>query len=125
MTDSASRVDYDFAIVNIVDKAHPELLPPSIHASYAPTMGIKPGQSIKFLVRTFRTQDGEETWDFGDGSPKVTVHSDGNAAIHAKDGYATTTHMYKKPGVYLARVERTDRHGFTATGRLKIVVEKE
>jgi len=86
-------------------------------------MGIKPGQPIKFLVRTFRTTDGEETWDFGDGSPKVTVHSDGNVAIHAKDGYAITTHKYEKPGVYLAKVERTNRNGFTAVGRLKVVVE--
>ena len=99
ITDAAGHVDYDFAIVNVVDKAHPEQLPPSIHAAYAPTMGIKPGQSIKFLVRTFRTTDGEETWDFGDGSPKVTVHSDGNVAIHAKDGYAITTHAYEKPGI--------------------------
>jgi len=122
-TDTAGNVDYDFAIVNVVDKAHPEQLPPSIHAAYSPTMGIKPGQPIKFLVRTFRTTDGEETWDFGDGSPKVTVHSDGNVAIHAKDGYAITTHKYEKPGVYLAKVERTNRNGFTAVGRLKVVVE--
>jgi hypothetical protein len=125
ITDGAGQVDYDFAIVNIVDRARPEKLPPSIHAAYAPTMGIKPGQSIKFLVRTFRTTDGEETWDFGDGSPSVTVHSDGNVQIHAKDGYAVTTHTYERPGVYLARVQRTDRNGFTATGRLKIVVEAE
>jgi murein DD-endopeptidase MepM/ murein hydrolase activator NlpD len=125
VTDAAGNVDYDFAIVNVVDKAHPDQLPPSIHAAFAPTMGIKPGQSIKFLVRTFRTTDGEETWDFGDGSPKVIVHSDGNVQIHAKDGYAVTTHAYEKPGIYLARVERTNRNGFTAVGRLKIVVEEK
>ena len=51
-----------------------------------------------------------------------TVHSDANVAIHAQDGYAITTHKYEKPGVYLAKVERTDRRGFTAVGRLKIVV---
>jgi hypothetical protein len=125
ITDGAGQVDYDFAIVNIVDRARPEKLPPSIHAAYAPTMGIKPGQSIKFLVRTFRTTDGEETWDFGDGSPSVTVHSDGNVQIHAKDGYAVTTHTYERPGVYLARVQRTDRNGFTATGRLKVTVDND
>jgi hypothetical protein len=123
VTDAAGNVDYDFTIVNVVDRAHPEQLPPSIHAAFAPTMGIKSGQTIKFLVRTFRTTDGEETWNFGDGSPPVTVHSDGNVNIHAKDGYAITTHAYEKPGVYLARVERTNGSGFTAVGRVKVVVE--
>lgn len=123
ITDAAGLVDYDFAFVDVVDGAHPEQIPPSIHPAYAPTQGIKPGNSIKFLVRTFGTTDGEETWEFGDGTPKVIVHSDGNVAIHAKDGYAITTHKYEKPGVYLAKVERTDRRGFTAVGRLKVVVE--
>lgn len=123
ITDGEGRIDYDFAVVNVVDKGHPEQLPPSIHAAYAPTMGIKVGDPIKFLARTFRTQDGEEEWDFGDGSPKVTVHSDGNAVTHAKDGYAQTVHRYEKPGMYLVRVERTNRNGFTATARLKVVVE--
>jgi murein DD-endopeptidase MepM/ murein hydrolase activator NlpD len=123
ITDAAGQVDYDFAFVDCVDREHPEQIPPSIHPACAPTQGIKPGDMIKFLVRTFGTTDGEETWDFGDGSPKVIVHSDGNVAIHAKDGYAITTHKYDKPGVYLARVERTNRHGFTAIGRLKIVIE--
>jgi hypothetical protein len=123
VTDREGRSDYDFAIVNIVDKAQPEQLPPSIHAAYAPTMGVKPGDSIKFLVRTFRTQDGEEIWDFGDGTPKVTVQSDGNAVVHAKDGYAQTVHSYEKPGTYLVSVQRTNRLGFTAVGRLKVVVD--
>jgi murein DD-endopeptidase MepM/ murein hydrolase activator NlpD len=123
VTDREGRSDYDFAIVNIVDKAQPEQLPPSIHAAYAPTMGVKPGDAIKFLVRTFRTQDGEETWDFGDGTPKVTVQSDGNAVMHAKDGYAQIVHSYEKPGTYLVSVQRTNRLGFTAVGRLKVVVE--
>jgi murein DD-endopeptidase MepM/ murein hydrolase activator NlpD len=123
ITDASGNFDYDFAFVNVVDPAHPEQLPPSIHPAYAPTQGIKPGDSIKFLVRTFGTTDGEEVWDFGDGSPPVTVHSDGNVSIHAKNGYAITTHKYDKPGIYLARVERTSRNGQTAVGRLKIVVE--
>ena len=123
ITDSAGAVDYDFAFVDVVDREHPEQIPPSIHPAYAPTQGIKPGDTIKFLVRTFGTTDGEETWDFGDGSPKVTVHSDGNVAIHAKHGYAITTHKYDKPGIYLARVERSNDQGLTAVGRLKVVVE--
>jgi murein DD-endopeptidase MepM/ murein hydrolase activator NlpD len=124
ITDAAGLVDYDFAFVDVVDRDHPEQIPPSIHPAFAPTQGIKPGGQIKFLVRTFNTTDGEETWDFGDGTPKVVVHSDGNVKIHAPDGYAVTTHKYDKPGIYLARVERTDRRGLTAVGRLKVVVEE-
>ncbi len=122
VTDREGRVDYDFAVVNIIDREQPDQLPPSIHAAYAPTEGIRAGEAIKFLVRTFRTTDGEETWDFGDGSPSVVVHSDGNAVQHAKDGYAQTLHRYAKPGVYLPRVQRTNRRGQTATARLKVVV---
>jgi murein DD-endopeptidase MepM/ murein hydrolase activator NlpD len=125
ITDAAGLVDYDFAFVDVVDREHPEQIPPSIHPAFAPTQGIKPGDQIKFLVRTFNTTDGEETWDFGDGSPKTIVHSDGNVKIHAPDGYAITTHKYDKPGIYLARVERTDRRGFSAVGRLKVVVQAD
>jgi hypothetical protein len=51
-----------------------------------------------FLVRTFRTTDGKESWDFGDGSPKVVVQSDGNVVKLAKDGYVRTVHKFQKPG---------------------------
>lgn len=123
VTDKDGRIDYDFAIVNVVDKERPDLLPPSIHAAYVPTFGIKAGQEIKFLVRTFRTTDGEETWDFGDGTPPVIVKSDGNVVALAKDGYAVTTHKFAKSGVYLVRVSRTNKLGFTATAHLKVFIE--
>lgn len=66
--------------------------------------------------------DGQETWDFGDGSPTVEVKSDGNAHPHAKDGYAVTTHAYKQPGHYLVSVRRTNRRGETGTDRLHVRV---
>ena len=71
---------------------------------------------MTFKVRSFRTTDGEETWDFGDGTPTVTVHSDGNVNQHAPDGYAVTVHRFAKPGDYLVRVERANRRGWKATG---------
>lgn len=123
VTDKAGLVDYDFAIVHVLDAAKPEPLPPSIHAAYAPTFGIRAEQPVKFFVRTFRTTDGDEVWDFGDGSPTVTVRSDGNAVQLAKDGYAITEHRFAKPGTYLVKVERTNKYGFTAMARLKVVVE--
>ncbi|HET6574801.1 MAG TPA: PKD domain-containing protein [Fimbriiglobus sp.] len=121
-TDAAGRVDYDFAVVNVLDKDQPGKLPPSIHAAYYPTTGIKPGDDVTFLVRTFRTIEGKETWDFGDGSPAVEVRSDGNAVQLAKDGYARTVHRYTKPGHYLVRVERTNGRGESAVARLHVHV---
>jgi hypothetical protein len=120
-TDAAGRADYDFAVVNVLDPDHPDRLPPSIHAAYHPTSGIKPGDAVTFLVRTFRTAEGE-TWDFGDGSPEEEVRSDGNAVPLAKDGYARTVHRYEKPGRYLVRVERTNARGETAVARLHVCV---
>ncbi len=125
ITDRAGRIDYDFAVVNVVDRKRPGMQPPSIHAAYAPTFGIKAGDPVTFLVRTFGTTDGKETWDFGDGSPKVEVRSDGNVVKLAKDGYARTVHTFKKPGHYLVRVERTDRRGFSAVAHVHVRVGVE
>jgi hypothetical protein len=125
VADGDGRVDYDFAVVNVIDKEHPDQLPPSIHAAYAPAFGIQPGDPVTFLVRTFRTTDGKETWDFGDGNPKVEVRSDGNIVPLAKEGYARTAHRYAKAGHYLVRVERTDRRGYTAIGHLHVRVGEE
>jgi hypothetical protein len=77
------------------------------------------------LVRTFRTTDGQETGDFGDGSPKVVVRSDGNVVKLAKDGYARTAHAFTNAGHYLVRVERTDRRGDTAVAHLQVRVGRD
>lgn len=123
IADEAGNVAYDFAVVQVVDREHPERHVPSIHANYSPTFDIRPGDAVTFKVRTFNTTAGRETWDFGDGSPPVTVHSDGNAVKLAPDGYAQTTHRYAKPGDYLASVERTNEFGVKAVGRLHVRVE--
>jgi hypothetical protein len=123
VSDGQGHVAYDFAIVQVLDTAHQDPLPPAIHAAYAPSLSLHAGDPITFKVRTFGTTDGNETWDFGDGSPTVQVHSDGNVKEHAPDGYAVTTHRYARPGDYLARVERTDRFGRKATARLHVHIE--
>jgi|GEM_PF-52077 len=123
VTDREGRVDYDFAVVQVLDRANPNQLPPTIHAAFMPTSGIQPGQKVTFKVRTFRTTHGEETWDFGDGSPTVTAHSDGTVKALAKDGYAVTTHQFEKPGHYIVRVERSNPHGAKATAKLHVVVK--
>jgi hypothetical protein len=122
ITDAKGDVDYDFAIVLIIDKSSPEQMPPTIHAAFAPTMKIKPGQLVSFKVRTFRTTAGEEVWDFGDGTEGVRVKSDGNVSSLAKDGYAITQHQYSRPGQYLVRVERIDDRGLTAIGHLHVTI---
>jgi hypothetical protein len=114
---------YDFAIVQIADRNDLSRTPPTIHAAYWPTQGVRAGDEITFKVRTFRTPGGE-TWDFGDGSPRVNVKSDGNAKVHAKDGYAVTTHRYSKPGDYIAAVEHTDARGLKATAHLHVAVSE-
>jgi murein DD-endopeptidase MepM/ murein hydrolase activator NlpD len=124
VTDSAGNVAYDFAVVQILDKSKPGQLPPTIHAAYSPTFGIKPGDPVTFKVRTFRTTYGSEEWDFGDGSPRVTVKSDGNVKPLAKDGYAIAEHRFAKPGDYIVRVERANEQGVKAVGHLHVGVEK-
>src|SRR5262249_46956412 len=98
ITDAKGEVDYDFATVLVIDKETPERLPPTLHAAYVPTSGIRPGQPVTFKVRCFRYTFGQETWDFGDGTPTVTTRSDGNVEQHAKDGYAVVEHRFAKPG---------------------------
>ena len=90
---------------------------------YAPTFGIRPGDPVTFKVRSFGTTVGSETWDFGDGSPPVTVKSDGNVKVHAPDGYAVTVHRYRQPGHYVAAVRRSNQHGFEALGHVDVRVE--
>lgn len=120
--DAAGRVDYDFAVVQVIGGESEEDLPPSIQAAYAPTLGVRAGDPVTFKARTFRTTHGSEVWDFGDGSPKVSVQSDGNVKALAKDGFAVTRHIFARPGHYLARVERSNEHGHKAIAHLHVEV---
>lgn len=122
VTDDQGRVAYDFGIVQVLDRDPAAALPPMIHPAYWPTQGITAGDSVTFKVRTFGTTDGEETWDFGDGSQLVQVRSDGNVKKLDPDGYAVTTHKFDSAGDYLVRVQRTTRHGATAYGHLHVHV---
>jgi murein DD-endopeptidase MepM/ murein hydrolase activator NlpD len=125
VTDEAGRVDYDFMVVQVIDRAHPDPPPPTIHANYAPTFGIRPGDPVVFKVRTFRDSAGGETWDFGDGTPPVTVKSDANADRYAPNGYAETLHKYAQAGHYLVSVEHLSANGVRAVARLQVRVGME
>lgn len=125
ISDGDGRIDYDFALVQVVDREFPDRQAPRVHAAYWPTFDVKPGDEVTFKVRTFRVEpdEGHERWDFGDGSPTVEVQSDGNANARAKDGYAVTTHRYERPGRYIVSVQRTNRRGETGTDHLHVLVE--
>ncbi|MDY0170736.1 MAG: PKD domain-containing protein [Thermoguttaceae bacterium] len=125
VTDSEGNVDYDFAVVQVIDPQRPDQYTPSLHATYAPTFGIRPGAPVTFQVRAFRTTEGEEEWDFGDGSPPVRTRSDGNVKPRAPDGYAKVVHRYEKPGHYLVHVRCQGEGGIAAHARLHVRVEAE
>ena len=129
VTDSRGRVAYDFGVVQIAGKPvagqqSEESLAPTIHACYWPTLDVRAGQPVTFLVRTCRTTYGQETRDFGDGSGPVMVKSDGCADEKAREGYARTQHVFRKPGDYLAKVERANHRGEKATAHLWIPVRE-
>jgi hypothetical protein len=125
VADESGNVSYDFAVVVVVDREQPARLVPSIHPNYYPTTDIHAGDDVSFKVRTFNTTTGKEEWDFGDGTPTVTVQSDGNAVKLSPNGYAETKHRFAKPGNYVVRVERTNEFGVTAVGHLHVHVQEK
>jgi murein DD-endopeptidase MepM/ murein hydrolase activator NlpD len=123
VVDDKGNEAYDFAVVMVIDRKLDGKFSPTIHASYAPTFAIHPGDPVTFKVRTYFTQPVGETWDFGDGTPPVAVQSDANADAHAPNGYAETVHRFAKPGHYLVRVQHPGNEGATITARLHVHVE--
>ncbi len=124
VTDSKGNTSYDFMYVQVSDRAAPEKRIPTIHPSYYPTLNIKAGDPVTFLVRTFGSDIGDEVWDFGDGTPKVTVNSGVVQRQTQNQGkYAETVHTFAKPGSYIVRVERVNENGYPAIGHLNVVVE--
>jgi murein DD-endopeptidase MepM/ murein hydrolase activator NlpD len=124
VADKDGNISYDFAVVKVLDPAQPDQQPPGIHAAYWPTFGVKADDEITFKVRSFGVapDEGEEEWNFGDGTPAVRVRSDGNAQALAPDGYAIATHRYRNAGHYLVKVSRTNHRGETATACLSVMV---
>jgi len=135
VTDEAGAVDYDFARVEVFQPlwigsmsrrgSQPsESDVPGIHAAFHPTRDIEPGEEITFKVRARGTSEGFDVIDYGDGSPRDTLHSNRNPAFHAPDGYAAVTHRYARPGHYVVSVWRENRYG-RATTRLHVAVGVE
>jgi len=123
--DADGRTDYDFLRVLVVDPADPDTFPPNVHAAFHPTRGIRPGDEVTILVRSFRTEEGEETIDFGDGSGPARVKSGSGTANLDPDGYASVVHRYREPGDYLVRIDRSNERGWPAFTHLHVRVEGE
>jgi hypothetical protein len=124
VTDTKGNVDYDFTVVNVIDKNRTDSLPPTIHVAYSPTFDIQPGDPVTFKVRSFRTCPGNEIWNFGDGSPLEKTASNPPGDQHDPQGYAIVVHRFAKAGYYLVRVERTGENGYKAVGHVDVQVEE-
>jgi murein DD-endopeptidase MepM/ murein hydrolase activator NlpD len=129
VTDSKGNVDYDIAAVEVVGRNNP-VINPYMHANYYPTMGIKAGDAVTFRVRTFfrgpvaGCNTGNEIWNFGDGSPEVSVRSEFDEKKQNSGKYAETVHSFSTPGNYIVSVERTNECGFHIGTKLHIEVKK-
>ncbi|MCP4313985.1 MAG: peptidoglycan DD-metalloendopeptidase family protein, partial [Bacteroidetes bacterium] len=78
ITDSKGNIDYDFATVLVYDREYPEETKLGlIHLAYHPTLGLKAGDDISFLARTFHTAPVKTIWDFGDGTAPVEITTGG------------------------------------------------
>jgi len=122
ITDATGRVDYDFAMVQVLDPEMPDKYVPGIHIAHEPTLGIKPGDSITFTVRAFGFDGGEEVWDFGDGSPEVHTQSGRSTNPHAPDGYTFIEHAYEKSGHYIVHTYRENSDGKQGHAHLHVTV---
>jgi len=125
VTDANGNVDYDFGKITAADPDVPPIGRCYLHAAYWPTKNIRPGDEVRFLVRSFRFKpvQGDEIWDFGDGSPTVRTRSDGAVNHRNKDGYAITKHCFEKPGYYIVTVRRSNDDGQWAVDKLDVRVE--
>jgi murein DD-endopeptidase MepM/ murein hydrolase activator NlpD len=123
VTDNNGNIGYDFTVVQVYDRNHPERTIPTIHASYFPTLGIKPGDTVSFFARTFNSNTGHEAWDFGDGSPHLFAKSDYVELRNSTQGkYSEVRHAFEKPGHYVVKVERENEAGYSATVHLYVTV---
>lgn len=122
VTDDRGRQSVDFCVVQVLPpEADPARTPPTLHLTYYPTTGIRPGQPVAFKARAFIrgpfavNKGGVEEWDFGDGSRAVSC---------SDDEFDERWHAYERPGLYIVTVRRTGLNQRTATAQLAVTVEE-
>ncbi len=124
--DDHGNVEYDFQQVMVVYAHQPNMRYGYTNVAYYPTFNIEPGQELIFKGRYFNIMEGEDHWDFGDGSPEVITHSDPDG--YHSTGYAELHHTYTERGHYVVTFSRTTDDGTPSTTQLSIFVgepEKE
>lgn len=122
VTNSKGFVDYDFVVIQVFNRDSHEKIP-TMQAAYYPTLDIKTGDSVTFLVRTFNSNIGNEVWDFGDGSALVIVKSEPIPEEYTEGKFAETVHSFAKPGQYIVKVEHLNANGYKAVAHLHVKVK--
>jgi hypothetical protein len=100
--------DRDFAQVRVFDPDRGRKIARG-WAYYTPVRGIKPGTTVLFWNRLVGMA-GPVTIDFGDGSPKQTIHRE-------------VEHAYAESGLYTVTLSGQGPDNEPATVRLRVVVE--
>ncbi len=121
VTDDKGNSACGFANVIVVYKNKPDKIYGYPTAGYYPTFGLKAGDTITFKGRYFNIEEGEDHWDFGDGTTAIT-HSKGKP--YAPNGYVELKHVYKKPGNYIVTFTRKTNEGIPSTCQLCVEVGK-
>ena len=125
VTDAAGRSDYDFAVVVVAERDHPE------RGCAGPARRLLP--VARRACRRHRDLQGADVRRYA-GPRNVGLrrrHAEGRYAVqphaepHAKDGYAVITHRYERPGDYLVRVECNSDHGWPAIARVHVPVKAD
>jgi hypothetical protein len=120
VVDDHGNVEYDFTQVLVVYNNQPDRWYGYTTVAYYPTFDVQPGQELIFKGRYFNVHEGEDHWDFGDGSPIIITHSDPNG--YNESGYVELRHTYTNQGHYIVTFSRTTNDGTPAVTQLSIFV---
>jgi len=125
VTDSKGNIDYDFATVFVYDREHPEETNIGLlHLACHPTLNLKAGDEIAFLIRTFYTKPVKVILDFGDGTALVETTTKGiTKKNHSSGEYNKIKHAYSKPGHYLVTAKCAEESGLNSVNHVHVVIE--
>lgn len=123
ITDSKGNIDYDFMLIQVLDRVDPKPVP-VLQSAYYPTLNIKKNDSVRFFVRAFNTDIDSVSWNFGDGSMPIKVETERATREDQTGGkFTETRHVFAEAGHYIVKAENSNRSGIKATSHLHVVVE--
>lgn len=125
VTDSKGNIDYNFSTVYVYDRENPEETNlGALQLAYHPTLDLKVGETITFLVRAFHTKPVKTIWDFGDRTAFVETTTRGiTKKNHSSGEFKKIKHAYSEPGHYVVTVKCTKKSGLNSVNHLHIVIE--